>query len=380
MTEQAEKNEQQAVLEEAAREAARAAQIAAEAAQRAGDAAERIRAMVEKIKREQAKRAANFGAAPLRIPELQLQPVAALAGCQVLAVTAADQQPALDYVLAAKAMADNNLVIKEISMGGSVPRLQVKNKLKKPVLILEGDLLIGGKQNRLSNSSVLIPQKTKMPLPVSCIEHGRWGRRNGPSDLIHPNSNAPSTAFSSSTDCLAAPVSRELKRAKMSDSGQDVQASVWNSISQLESACEYHSDTSDHEELLRVSRGELEEFLESTTCPDDAIGVAVVVGNRNYAFDLFDQHATCAHYWQMKVHAGLMQRSRRQTREKLFSCDALEGDLEELYDGRWINRSRRDEDSTQLGSELHTRTERQSMATALAYESLPVHVSLLSQH
>ena len=137
---------------------------------------------------------------------------------------------------------------------------------------------------------------------------------------------------------------------------------------------------SDHEELLRASHGQLEDFLESTTCPDDAIGVAVVVGDQSFSFDLFDQHATCAHYWQMKVHAGLMHRRRMLGSKKLFSPDALEQDVQQLSENRWIRSKSRDTDSQQLGLELHTRTERQSMATALAYEDLPVHVSLLSQH
>ena len=113
-------DEQQIVLEETAREAADVAQIAAEAAQRAGDAAhragdaahragdaaERIRQMVKKIKEERAKGAQKIHGTRLHLPEIQLQSVATLGGCQVLAVTATEHQPALEYVLAAQAMAD----------------------------------------------------------------------------------------------------------------------------------------------------------------------------------------------------------------------------------------------------------------------------------
>ena len=101
---------------------------------------------------------------------------------------------------------------------------------------------------------------------------------------------------------------------------------------------------------------------------------------KSFSFDLFDQHATCAHYWQMKVHAGLMHRRRMPRGEKLFSPDALEQDVQQLRQSRWARSKSRDTDSQQLGLELHTQTDQQSMATALAYEDLPVHVSLLSQH
>ena len=156
----------------------------------------------------------------LPLPEMELKLVASLGPCQILAVTAPDHQPALEYVLAAKAMADKTLVVEEVSREGSVPTLLVTNHLEMPVLILEGDLLIGGKQNRLSNSSVLIPKKTKMPLPVSCVEHGRWHHKSPRPESTRPEATQTESthpeAFAPSLDCIAAPVHRELKRAKLS--------------------------------------------------------------------------------------------------------------------------------------------------------------------
>ena len=104
-----------------------------------------------------------------------------------------------------------------------------------------------------------------------------------------------------------------------------------------------------------------------------------MVGDNNYSFDLFDRHATCAHYWQMKVHAGLMHRNRLQTRSESFSTTALEEDLEQLNDTRWTTRPQQNENEKSLGDELLARTENESMAAALAFDNLPVHVSLLSK-
>ena len=316
----------------------------------------------------------------LPLPEMELTPVASLGPCQILAVTARDSQRALEYVLAAKAMAEKDLVIEEISRHGSVPTLLVQNQLEMPVLILEGDLLIGGKQNRLSNSSVLIPKKTTMPLPVSCIEHGRWRHKSPRPESTRPESPRPES-FAPSDDCIAAPVHRELKRAKLSSRPTSVQAKVWDSIEDMQQARAYCSKTSDHEELLKISRSELEEFLESTRCPDDAVGVAVVVGEESYALDLFDQPETCRHYWKMKIHSSLLQRGRLHNRESLFSAEALEADIQELQDSRWqVRRGHPTGRESRLGRELQTLTERRSMATALTYEQLPVHLTLLSQN
>ena len=321
----------------------------------------------------------------LPLPEMELKLVASLGPCQILAVTAPDHQPALEYVLAAKAMADKTLVVEEVSREGSVPTLLVTNHLEMPVLILEGDLLIGGKQNRLSNSSVLIPKKTKMPLPVSCVEHGRWHHKVPRPESTRPEATQTESthpeAFAPSLDCIAAPVHRELKRAKLSQHPVSVQMKVWDSIENVQQARAYCSETSDHEELLQISRSELEDFLESTHCPDDAVGVAVVVGEDSYALDLFDQAATCRHYWKMKIHSSLMQRGRLTDCKQLFSSERLEQDIGELQQSRWqVRPERAAGKESRLGSELQTLTDRGSMATALAYEQLPVHLTLLSQH
>src|ERR671914_810597 len=67
---------------------------------------------------------------------------------------------------------------------GSVPELRV--------LILEGDKLIGAKQNRVVNSSVLVAAGSDLTLPVSCIERGRWSYR---SRAFSPGTGSPHLAL-----------------------------------------------------------------------------------------------------------------------------------------------------------------------------------------
>jgi hypothetical protein len=55
-----------------------------------------------------------------------------------------------------------------------VQELEALNKGKKPVLILEGDTLVGCKQNRVVARSVILGAKGKAAIPVGCMEQGRW--------------------------------------------------------------------------------------------------------------------------------------------------------------------------------------------------------------
>ena len=66
------------------------------------------------------------------------------------------------------------LSITEMHQHGSVPDLKATNLADTPVLLLEGEELVGAKQNRVLNTSVLIKEKSEVVIPVSRTEAGRW--------------------------------------------------------------------------------------------------------------------------------------------------------------------------------------------------------------
>ncbi len=42
------------------------------------------------------------------------------------------------------------------------------------VLLLDGDILVGAKQNRSVTTTIIIAKKTTSVINVNCVEHGRW--------------------------------------------------------------------------------------------------------------------------------------------------------------------------------------------------------------
>ena len=70
--------------------------------------------------------------------------------------------------------AASGLRIRETSESGSVPELAVENPLAERVLLYDGEELVGAKQNRILNVSVLVEAKSTLTIPVSCVEQGRW--------------------------------------------------------------------------------------------------------------------------------------------------------------------------------------------------------------
>jgi hypothetical protein len=97
-----------------------------------------------------------------------------------------------DISLLEGALQAGTLHIEEPHEAGSVPELRVVNEGSLRVLILEGDKLIGAKQNRVVNSSVLVAAGSDLTLPVSCIERGRWSYR---SRAFSPGTGSPHLAL-----------------------------------------------------------------------------------------------------------------------------------------------------------------------------------------
>src|SRR5947207_11318684 len=68
--------------------------------------------------------------------------------------------------------------VTEVDAAGSVAELLAHNPLDADVLLYDGEELVGAKQNRILNISVLVPARGETKIPVSCVEEGRWRARS----------------------------------------------------------------------------------------------------------------------------------------------------------------------------------------------------------
>ena len=84
----------------------------------------------------------------------------------------------VEYLLSDEGIGSGAVTVEEVSEAGSVPDLLVENKGDIRVLFLEGEELVGAKQNRILNMSVLIAANSRTKIPVSCVEAGRWRYRS----------------------------------------------------------------------------------------------------------------------------------------------------------------------------------------------------------
>lgn len=64
--------------------------------------------------------------------------------------------------------------VSEVGGGGSVNTLVVGNKSDKPLLVLGGEVVLGGQQDRILGQDTIVPAHEQMRVQVFCVEHGRW--------------------------------------------------------------------------------------------------------------------------------------------------------------------------------------------------------------
>ena len=136
-----------------------------------------------------------------------------------------------EYITMTEALADDLLEVTEIDHGGSVPNLRVRNLCDRNVLLLDGEELMGAKQNRVLNTTVLVAGQTEVVVPVSCTEQGRWSYK---SDKFMDSKIMMAKAARSSK---SSSVSHSLKMHHCYSSDQ---SQVWEDIH------EYHCDLGSH--------------------------------------------------------------------------------------------------------------------------------------
>ena len=72
----------------------------------------------------------------------------------------------LEYLMLDEALGENLIEIAEKDNDGSVPELRVMNKSPRMILILDGEELVGAKQNRIVNTTILVQGNTTIVIPV----------------------------------------------------------------------------------------------------------------------------------------------------------------------------------------------------------------------
>lgn len=196
----------------------------------------------------------------------------------------APDTPEPAYLTLDDSMAAGWTMVTEVSEQGRVPELRVVNGGPKPTLIIDGEELLGAKQNRIVNLTILVPAASEITIPVTCVEAGRWASRS------RAFTGAPRTQYASGRAKRTDQVTRSILSggARMSD-----QFDVWADIARKSHRLHASSPTSAMEAIFERHEGSIDRFVEACRPSKGQVGALFAIGDRIAGLELFDSAVTC---------------------------------------------------------------------------------------
>ena len=160
------------------------------------------------------------------------------------------------------ALDKNKLKITEVNEAGSVPNLKAVNLSSRKIMLLNGEEIVGAKQNRVLNATILLAAKSETIIPVSCVEHGRWSYLN---EGVTRNV--------------------EYGRDFYSDQGE-----VWESIERKYSKLDVrHSPTMAMSDLHESVKQGLEDYLKDFSPVQNQIGIVVLIDRQVAGMEIINR-------------------------------------------------------------------------------------------
>lgn len=201
------------------------------------------------------------------------------------------RDPVAAYVTLDEAL-PRGLRITETSEAGSVPELVVENPLEARVLLYDGEELVGAKQNRILNVTVLVEARTNLTIPVSCVEQGRWSQI---SPSFVPGSHVSHAHLRRRK--AEAQAARPLTRGV-------AQGEVWDEVRDVAMRMSVHSPTGASSDLYRARERDLRGLEDVFPAQRGQCGAVLALG-ADLCLDCLSRPEAFAHLWP-KLRAGYL--------------------------------------------------------------------------
>jgi hypothetical protein len=219
--------------------------------------------------------------------------------------------------------------------GPSVNQLVLLNHSKRPLLLLAGELVSGGKQDRvIAKDRIVAPFGEPLPLDVFCVEHGRWSQGaqfNSAKTIVHPSVREQAAVKQRQSDVWAAVSGGTTAAKPLAAPAARVPSA------ELSATIENDAPTQSYEKIYGSRRvgtsvetvvSEIERKFRKETSGlkgERVVGVVVAYGGEVAWSDIFASDALFASYWNKLLRSYAVEAVARPTlREKASSEEARE--------------------------------------------------------
>ena len=228
----------------------------------------------------------------------------------------------------------------QYNTGASVNQLVLINRGKRPVLLLAGELVSGGKQDRIiAKDRIVAPGADPLPLDVFCVEHGRWSsglQFSAANTMVHPSVREQAAVNQSQTEVW------ESVRKGTTSSVTVAGAAPRIAATDLAEVVASAAPTQSYSKMYQNSRvgvsvdGFVDEiqrrFARATTDSkgEHIVGVVVAYGGEVAWSDIFASSELFHHYWTKLLRSYAVEALARPTVREVASRDDADEFLRRL--------------------------------------------------
>lgn len=248
-------------------------------------------------------------------------------------------------------------------VSAEVPTLEAENPTQQPVLLVDGEIVTGGRQTRVLNVSVLLAPNARIDIPVSCVEQGRW---HGGRAFERKAMFAPRRVRRAKN----ATVEQSLRHSGLKHTNQGL---VWQVVNAELERLDVHASSGTLEAAnARLVDGDTlghtaEELRRMGPLPEQC-GVVVTHGARVVSAEVFSSPEMLEAHWGAIVDAAILDAPATEPTSRPSASKVL----------RFLHRITEAEAAVTpgvgLGTEYHVRTPK-FVAQALVHDDIVVHAS-----
>lgn len=232
---------------------------------------------------------------------------------------------------------DGVRTIPDYTPSASVNQLVLINRSKRPLLLLAGELVSGGKQDRIIGKDRIVPVGAEpLPLDVFCVEHGRWtgssSQFTASKIIVHPSVREQAAVEQKQTEVWAAVSGGTMAGASGSSSAPNAPAARL-STSELQEAIASEAPTQSYRKIYesRHVGGSVDSFVDqvqrrfaratSGLKGERVVGVIVAYGGEVAWSDIFASGELFHQYWSKLLRSYAVEALARPTLRETASAD-----------------------------------------------------------
>ena len=188
----------------------------------------------------------------------------------------------------------------EVSTVGTV---LARNKANVPLVLIDGDEIVGAKQNRIMNRSLIVPPLTTMEVSVSCTEQGRWHYGRTGDTYFDEDRDMGHFRYSD----VAADFSTRRNKSHDLFERKSCQSTVWDSIHDLERRTAFRSRTSALHDNFINHKPRLDRYLNNFHVEYGQCGAIFIINGEIKGLELFANPSIYQDYHEKIFKSYIME-------------------------------------------------------------------------